>query len=143
RTIRICRFINEVGMSPKSFIQNLLDSDDPQVVKRRQFFGTATGWPSTQKMIESIKTQVFKNRKKMNSDNWSAVISGEAKEIVNRENLPRGHAPNGSFYSADRVDYSFFKPESEAARDDSLRKSMPFLHAILYSKIDNAISTRN
>lgn len=77
QTIKICKLINELGMSPKSFLQNLLDSDDPAVVKWRQFFGSSTGWPSTLKVIESLKSLVLNHRKKIDIENWNAFILKE------------------------------------------------------------------
>lgn len=79
RTIKICKLINELGMTPKSFLQNLLDSEEPSVVKRRQFFGSSTGWPSTLRVIETLKSLVFKNRKTVNIENWNAFILKEVR----------------------------------------------------------------
>lgn len=56
--------------------------------------------------------------------------------------LPRGEAPNGSFYNAGKIEHDFFKEISEADRDESLRNHMPFLHSILYAKIETAIIAR-
>lgn len=77
RTMKICNFINKIGMTPKSFLQNLLDSNKPAIIKRRQFFGSANGWPSTLKVIESLKSLVFKHWKSRNVNNWNDFILKE------------------------------------------------------------------
>lgn len=64
-------------MTPKSFLQSLLDSENPGFVKRRQFFGSSTGWPSTLKVIESLKSLVFKHRNSINIENWNSSILKE------------------------------------------------------------------
>lgn len=61
---------------------------------------------------------------------------------MNCEELPRGEAPKGSSSNSGKIDHSFFKANAEVARDDSLRTHMPFLHAILYSKLETAIVAR-
>lgn len=62
---------------------------------------------------------------------------------MNAEELPRGHAPNGSFYSSERVQHSFFETESEEAREDALKEHMPFLHSLIYNKINKSVITRS
>lgn len=62
----------------------------------------------------------------------------QAHEIVNREEPPRGHAPKGAFYSADRLGYDFFETDAEEAREKSIIDSMPFLHALIYENIELA-----
>lgn len=67
----------------------------------------------------------------------------KAQEIVNREEPPRGHAPKGSFHSAERVDYKFFESKSEEIRENILKNSMPFLHTLIYRKINSAVIERD
>lgn len=57
--------------------------------------------------------------------------------------MPRGHAPKGSFYSAEKIRNSFFKAEAEEEREQSLRENMPFLHSLIYTKIERSIEARN
>ncbi|KAH9824708.1 hypothetical protein DFH28DRAFT_878113 [Melampsora americana] len=113
RTIKICDYIKMVGMNPKEFIQNLLDSEVPGIPSRRQYWSTLTGWDSTEKLILSIKKRVIESERKDGTDRWNAFILKEAHEIVNREEPPRGNAPKGSFHSAENVDYNFFESQSE------------------------------
>lgn len=56
--------------------------------------------------------------------------------------MPRGHAPKGGFYSAHKVDNAFFEPQAEEDRDSVIRLSMPFLHSLIYSKIEEANISR-
>lgn len=53
------KYINILGTTPKKLVQNLLDSQDAEVVKRRQFWGTSTGLNSTEQIILSIKGLVI------------------------------------------------------------------------------------
>ncbi|KAH9810016.1 hypothetical protein DFH28DRAFT_1111233 [Melampsora americana] len=115
RTLLICEYINSLGMNPKSFVQNLLDSNLPAIVSKRQFWGTETGWEPTRKLIMSIKRRAYDNDKKTGTQNWSNFVLKEAHEIVNREEPPRGHSPKGNFYSTDWITYNFFKTTSEDA----------------------------
>lgn len=62
---------------------------------------------------------------------------------MNQQDLPRGEAPKGSFYNAGSIDHDFFNASSAVARDQSLITHMPFLHVILYSKIETAIVARD
>ncbi|KAH9808174.1 hypothetical protein DFH28DRAFT_1196946 [Melampsora americana] len=142
RTLLICEYINSLGMNPKSFVQNLLDSNLPAIVSKRQFWGTETGWESTQKLIMSIKRRAYDNDKKTGTQNWSDFVLNEAHEIVNREEPPRGHSPKGNFYSTDRITYDFFKTTSEDAREKIVVESMPFLYALIYQKIELANTAR-
>ena len=61
---------------------------------------------------------------------------------MNCEEPPRGYAPKGSFYSAERVDYPFFENKSEDSREKILIESMPFLHSLIYKKIELAVIER-
>ncbi|KAH9824765.1 hypothetical protein DFH28DRAFT_1016103, partial [Melampsora americana] len=142
RTLLICEYINSLGMNPKSFVQNLLDSNLPAIVSKRQFWGTETGWESTRKLIMSIKRRAYDNDKKTGTQNWSNFVLKEAHEIVNREEPPRGHSPKGNFYSTDRITYDFFKTTSEDAREKFVVESMPFLYALIYQKIELANTAR-
>lgn len=62
----------------------------------------------------------------------------QAKTIVNQEELPRGAGPEGAFYSANQIDESFLEPQAEEDRANLIRESMPFLHALIYSKIEDS-----
>lgn len=62
---------------------------------------------------------------------------------MNAEELPRGHAPNGSFYSSERVKHSFFETDAEEDQETRLKEHMPFLHSLIYTKLKNSIVQRN
>lgn len=55
---------------------------------------------------------------------------------MNEEDLPKGNAPNGLFYPAETASADFFSKESEIAKKNLIRTRLPFLHAIIYSKIE-------
>lgn len=60
----------------------------------------------------------------------------EAKEIVKRQDLPKGIAPTGAYYSSDSVGPDFFSEEAEHERYSLIRNRMPFLHDLIHSKIE-------
>lgn len=77
RTLSICEYMNNLGMTSKSFLQNLLDSNVSEVASRRQFWGTKTGWNSTRNVIKSIKRLVIESDKRTGSQNWFDFILRE------------------------------------------------------------------
>lgn len=77
RTVSICEYINSLGLNSKSFIQNLLDSNVSEVASRRQFWGTQTGWNSTQNVLMSIKRRVIESDKRSGTKNWYDFILKE------------------------------------------------------------------
>jgi len=74
RTIKICDFIKKLGLTPKEFFQNLLDSSKEEIASRRQFWGTPTGWDSTANLILSIKKRAIESDRKANTQRWSDFI---------------------------------------------------------------------
>lgn len=69
-------------------------------------------------------------------------LSFKAHRIVNLEEPPRGHAPKGTFYSADRISNEFFETTAEEAREKRIIESMPFLHDLIQQKIELANKAR-
>lgn len=77
-TIKICDYINKnSSMTPKEFIQSLLDSEAPGVSSRRQFWATQTGWPSTKRLMLSIKKRVIESEKRDGTARWKDFILQE------------------------------------------------------------------
>ncbi|KAH9814588.1 hypothetical protein DFH28DRAFT_865743, partial [Melampsora americana] len=142
RTVAICDYIQKLGSDPKKFIQNLLDSTKPEIIKKRQFWGTSRGWSSTEKILLSIKRRILDGSDQTGLERWNNFILREAKVIVNKEELPRGTGLQGAFYSANKIDESFLTPQSEENRATLIRESMPFLHALIYSKIEESNKAR-
>ncbi|KAH9817459.1 hypothetical protein DFH28DRAFT_889731, partial [Melampsora americana] len=134
RAVQICNLIKELKMTPKSFMQNMIDSDDDDIVHRRQYWGTETGWNSTEKLVLGFKGLILGSPG--GSARWEQFILNEAKEIVKREDLPKGNAPAGAFYSSDSVGPEFFSEGAELERYSLIRKRMPFLHDLIHSKIE-------
>lgn len=80
RTIQICNYINILGTTPKKIVQNLLDSPDSEVVKRRQFWGTSTGWNSTEQIMLRIKALVVEGQGDTGVERWNTFILKEVSE---------------------------------------------------------------
>lgn len=66
----------------------------------------------------------------------------KAKEIVIREELPSGDPPRGMNYTSKNINHCFFDPEEETLRDDLVALNMPFLHALMTSKLVHAGEVR-
>ncbi|KAH9808463.1 hypothetical protein DFH28DRAFT_1195874 [Melampsora americana] len=116
RAVQICNLIKELKMTPKSFMQNMIDSDDDDIVHHRQYWGTETGWNSTEKLVLGFKGLILGSPGGF--ARWEQFILNEAKEIVKREDLPKGNAPAGAFYSSDSVGPE--KRANLAALDESM-----------------------
>lgn len=56
--------------------------------------------------------------------------------------MPRGNAPAGAFYPAETVSAIFFSKEAGLARKNLIRSRLPFLHGLIYSKIEKATRER-
>lgn len=80
-TINICKYIREIGMRPKTFLQNLLSSSNEEIVKRRQYWGTSTGWLLTEKLILTIKSLVIESEGKDGVNRWNAFILNEVSFV--------------------------------------------------------------
>lgn len=136
RSIKICNAIYALNMTPKSFLQNMIDSDNDEMIRRRQYWGTETGWQSTERLILGFKGLILGSTggearwnqfvlKEVSSFILHLImtipcthdlLSFEAKEIVNQEDLPKGIAPTGAFYSSDSVGPDFFGQQAEHER---------------------------
>ncbi|KAA1096710.1 hypothetical protein PGT21_025879 [Puccinia graminis f. sp. tritici] len=65
-------------------------------------------------------------------DAWAKFIQDEAIEILASQKPPKGHYPQGSFHSSDKVKESFFTQEEKDRREEILTSThTPFLYNIL------------
>lgn len=62
----------------------------------------------------------------------------QAKEIVIREDLPKGEPPLGMHYNSQNITHEFFSQTNEELRDQLVERNMPFLHAIVSAKLEHA-----
>lgn len=79
RTLDICSYIHSKNLTPKKFIQNLLDSPHQDVASLRRFWGTITGWDSTTRVLMSIKRVVLQGED--GCDRWADWILSEVSDL--------------------------------------------------------------
>jgi hypothetical protein len=75
KLLQICRLIQDLNMTPKSFIISFLESGDSDIAYRRRFWGTQTGWHSTSEVLRVIKSVVF--RTQHGATGWKEFIKEE------------------------------------------------------------------
>ncbi|KAA1091262.1 hypothetical protein PGT21_029713 [Puccinia graminis f. sp. tritici] len=129
KLIRICKFIQDLNMTPKSFIISFLACGNSEIAYQRRFWGTETGWQSTNELLRTIKTVV--SRTQHGETGWNNFIKEEAIQIIGNEQPPTGNHPEGSFYSSNKIEPSFFSLEAVLERQRSIQVHMPFLYNIL------------
>ncbi|WAR54962.1 hypothetical protein PtB15_4B580 [Puccinia triticina] len=135
RVLFICGNLQKMNMTPKQFLVSFLTDEDPALAFRRRFWGTATGWASTQEMLNAIKDEC--TRTQYGAAQWRQWIQHEAIEILNVQQPPRGNFPNGSFHSTRTIEPTFFGEDAAQSREQSLtRDHMPFLFNILLATLD-------
>lgn len=80
RSENICRYINRLNFKPKSFFGAMISSSDALIVKRRQYWGTKTGWDSTKSIILGLKSLVLADDD--GSARWNELILQEASSFL-------------------------------------------------------------
>lgn len=75
QTLNITNIIQRANLTPKSFIQTFLASSHIELAYRRRFWTTATGWPSTMEILNSIRDQALGTE--VGSDLWRSFILAE------------------------------------------------------------------
>lgn len=85
RSENICRYINQLNMKPKAFFRSMIESTDPLITKRRQYWGTSTGWDSTKKVILALKGLVLDSSD--GSKRWNEFILQEASLSMKMINI--------------------------------------------------------
>lgn len=78
-TSKICEYINNLNMNPKQFLYKFLDSTDDDIVRRRQYWGTDTGWNSTEAILDLIKKRVHESKPNDNNpergiERWESYV---------------------------------------------------------------------
>lgn len=87
RTILICDYIKSLKMRPKTYLQNFLVSEDDEIIKQCQYWGTSTGWESTEKIMLSIKKLVLESSDRTGEDRWEQFILREVNVLPGYQNL--------------------------------------------------------
>ncbi|POW09948.1 hypothetical protein PSTT_06396 [Puccinia striiformis] len=125
KILYIGKVIQTFGLDPKRFITAFLQSTHEQIVLNRHLWGAPIGWPSTFKVLDSIKTVVRKTTE--GKSRWKAYILSEAKEILAAEGGAHGQFPAGNYYNSSKITPGFFDEEAKSERVVKLiTEDMPF-----------------
>ncbi|KAA1102285.1 hypothetical protein PGTUg99_020910 [Puccinia graminis f. sp. tritici] len=142
KLLHICMELQKMKMTPKEFITAFLQSNDPKIAYRRRYWRTETGLKGTMEVVQAIKMVTTSTT--LGTHSWKEFISNEAScnymavEILLQESPPSGYHPNGSFYSSQEVEPSFFTHEAALEREKLLSEEhMPFLYSILKRTMNN------
>ncbi|POW01479.1 hypothetical protein PSHT_12515 [Puccinia striiformis] len=134
KILYIGKVIQTFGLDPKRFITAFLQSTHEQIVLNRHLWGAPIGWPSTFKVLDSIKTVVRKTTE--GKSRWKAYILSEAKEILAAEGGAHGQFPAGNYYNSSKITPGFFDEEAKSERVVKLiTEDMPFLYELLKDKL--------
>ncbi|EGG01511.1 uncharacterized protein MELLADRAFT_66930 [Melampsora larici-populina 98AG31] len=133
--LKWCQSLEGSGVTPKEVIHAFLTSND-EVLKHRRGRWGVTGWASTLEILHSIKN--IAKYKSESLELWRAFILAEAQECITSdlESKPQ------SYFSSNKVEPDFLDTKQMEARDAHIQSDMPFLYALVYNQLSNAISTR-
>ncbi|PLW21635.1 hypothetical protein PCANC_03168 [Puccinia coronata f. sp. avenae] len=129
----ICSLIQQLNLTPKSFLVSFLEHDSGNASFRQRMWGSKSGWDSTLDLILKIKKLACHHRE--GHKLWEGFILSEAIDIVSSQKPESGEAPNGSYHNSRKLSDSLFTDEERDFRNRSLTESMPFLYQLICAKI--------
>ncbi|PLW41572.1 hypothetical protein PCANC_17426 [Puccinia coronata f. sp. avenae] len=115
----ICTLMSQYNYTPKSFMNAYLNNDHITSATQQRFWGTEKGWPSTSRLLGSIRLVVSKNKEGLQY--WREFILSEATEIVKYEKPPSGAYPAGAYHNTSKIleRPSRIRPADEKDTDSS------------------------
>ncbi|EFP74454.2 uncharacterized protein PGTG_00410 [Puccinia graminis f. sp. tritici CRL 75-36-700-3] len=129
----ICALIEELNLTPKSFMVAFLEQDQESMAYKRRLWATDQGWESTKYLLLTIKRLAcahFDGRVL-----WEDFILSQAIDIVSTQKPITGPAPHGSYHTSLTLSDSFFTKDAREARNSALTDRMPFLYRLICAKI--------
>ncbi|KAA1064833.1 hypothetical protein PGT21_016196 [Puccinia graminis f. sp. tritici] len=129
----ICALIEDLNLTPKSFIVAFLEQNEDSMAFKRQFWATDQGWDSTKHLLLTIKHQACAHVE--GKGFWEDFILSQAIEIVSAQKPVSGLAPKGSYNSSATLSDAFFTKEEREARNRTLTARMPFLYRLVCAKL--------
>ncbi|EFP80005.1 uncharacterized protein PGTG_05230 [Puccinia graminis f. sp. tritici CRL 75-36-700-3] len=130
---KICALIEELNLTPKSFLVAFLEQDQYSMAYRRRLWGTDQGWDSTENLLLTIRKLACSHLD--GRGHWERFILMQAIDIVSAQKPVSGLAPKGSYHTSATLSDVFFTTEEREARNDLLTDRMPFLYQLLCAKI--------
>jgi hypothetical protein len=73
----ICNLIEEMDLTPKSFISAFISSSSSRMAFLQRYWGTSTGWPSTLLLLKTIRDAIC--NKPLGNDYWESFILEEVR----------------------------------------------------------------
>ncbi|PLW54731.1 hypothetical protein PCANC_03667 [Puccinia coronata f. sp. avenae] len=132
----ICNLIEEMDLTPKSFISAFISSSSSRMAFLRRYWGTSTGWPSTLLLLKTIRDAIC--NKPLGNDYWESFILEEATHITIAQKPRSGAYPHGAYHNTKDVSESRFSSESKKEQDHILTtRDMPFLFNLILRKLNN------
>ncbi|KAA1071123.1 hypothetical protein PGTUg99_017615 [Puccinia graminis f. sp. tritici] len=129
----ICALIDNLNLTPKSFIIAFLEQDDDSMAFKRRLWATDQGWDSTEALLLAIKHLCCSHV--AGRALWEEFILSQAIEIVSAQRPVSGMAPQGSYHTSATLSDAFFTKEERDHRNTALINRMPFLYRLLCSKL--------
>lgn len=80
QVIQVCEVIDKIpSFDPKKIIQSFLESRDSNIASRRRLWTTRTGWPSTTRLMRTMKSlaQLTPSGKEL----WNTFILEEVRSL--------------------------------------------------------------
>ncbi|PLW28067.1 hypothetical protein PCASD_22607 [Puccinia coronata f. sp. avenae] len=131
----ICKEIEAMNLTPKSFIAAFLANSSNDFAFRRRFWGTDRGWDTTKKLLDSIHTLVASQDG--GSASWNQWILSQATGLVCKEKPRSGNYPQGAYVSSHSLKQQFFTREENELQNKFIEESMPFLYHLLCVKLQS------
>ncbi|KAA1074656.1 hypothetical protein PGT21_014869 [Puccinia graminis f. sp. tritici] len=130
KVIYICDLLQELDMTPKSFITGFLQLDNSNLKLRRGYWGIWRGWPSTFTVVGAIRDELL--RSAPGTLEWSNYIRDQAIWILRSQNPRSGIHPRGSYISSSAITPEIFNEHSkEEHRRRLTAHEMPFLYQMV------------
>ncbi|KAA1073383.1 hypothetical protein PGT21_010462 [Puccinia graminis f. sp. tritici] len=129
----ICALIEELNLTPKSFIVAFLGQKQDTMAFKQRLWGTNQGWDTTKHLLLTIKQLVSTHVE--GRELWQEFILSQAIEIVSAQKPVSGLAPKGSYHTSATLSDAFFTREEREDRNAVLTNRMPFLYRLLCAKI--------
>ncbi|EGG04224.1 uncharacterized protein MELLADRAFT_108497 [Melampsora larici-populina 98AG31] len=133
RTLLVCKYLTTLDLTPKQFMVTFMSSNHPDLIFRRRMMKVGKAFKQTRSIVRNFGR--LSRGCAHGQANWESLILEEATDIVNAQDLPRGHFPGGAYVSSRRITPDYFSNSSEILRDSQVTMGMSFLHSLLKNKL--------
>ncbi|EGG09478.1 uncharacterized protein MELLADRAFT_104204 [Melampsora larici-populina 98AG31] len=106
---------------------------DDALVGRRRLMKIGLAFKQTRSIVRNMG-KLSRSCEQGRTD-WEKLILEEASEIVNAQEVPRGHFPSGAYISSNRITPDYFGQSAESIRETQIKTGMNFLHSLIHGKL--------